>query len=322
MTHKQTQGNSMPEAYITRTQTQSRGRYKIFEESTSLKSEATTPIKKIENGKVYIQSGENFEIELYNPTQKLVLAKLSFNGKDEDSPGLVLKPGQRIYLDRYLTEAVKFKFDTYEIDNSGESLDATAKNGLLKVSFYEESVNNPITTSNSGHTTIIHNYPYYRPINPYNWPYRKPWYNEWYINDNNNFYGNITNGFSSNTANFNLNSNNLNTNDCSYYTSSESNLSDSLKENVEFSDEFYETLASLSDKLETGRIEKGAVSEQKFVDVNYNFNSYTCNEVVITMLPVSRKPLEAKDLNVFCTGCGTKAKKNHIFCSKCGTKLE
>ena len=60
------------------------------------------------------------------------------NGKEISQAGLVIRPGQRIYLERYLDIAKKFKFETYEVEDSNESKEAIAKNGEVKVEFFYE----------------------------------------------------------------------------------------------------------------------------------------------------------------------------------------
>jgi hypothetical protein len=69
-------------------------------------------IKQYESS-VYLKDGQQFELEIFNPHQFKVLAKISINGKEISQAGLVIRPGQRIYLERYLDIAKKFKFETY-----------------------------------------------------------------------------------------------------------------------------------------------------------------------------------------------------------------
>jgi len=69
-----------------------------------------------QNGSVvYLKDGDEFEVEIFNPQQNSVLAKLKINGNYIGGGGVVLKPGQRVFLERYLDEARKFKFETYEV---------------------------------------------------------------------------------------------------------------------------------------------------------------------------------------------------------------
>lgn len=89
--------------------------------------------------KVYLKDGSNFEIELYNPKTTSVLAKIWINGKLLSESGIIVKPGQRVYLERFLDRANKFKFETYEVEKSKETEKAIAENGKVTVWFYDES---------------------------------------------------------------------------------------------------------------------------------------------------------------------------------------
>lgn len=98
-------------------------------------------VQKCTNGKVYLEDGTEFEIELFNPRQSSVLAKISINGTSISNSGLVIKPGQRVFLDRFIDVAKKFKFDTYEVSGTDSAVkEAIAKNGIVTVTFYDEAV--------------------------------------------------------------------------------------------------------------------------------------------------------------------------------------
>jgi len=56
---------------------------------------------------VYLKNGEEFEIELFNPSQSTVLSKIKINGNYLSGGGIVIKPGQRVFLERYLDDAKK-----------------------------------------------------------------------------------------------------------------------------------------------------------------------------------------------------------------------
>lgn len=87
---------------------------------------------------VYLNNGDEFELELFNPTHKKLLAKIELNGNSLGS-GIILRPGERVFLERYLDDPKKFKFETYDIDGSNqEVLDAIRNNGDVIVKFYEE----------------------------------------------------------------------------------------------------------------------------------------------------------------------------------------
>jgi len=89
---------------------------------------------------VYLNNGDEFEVELFNPTKTTVLSKIKINGTYISGGGIVLKPGQRVFLERYLDESRKFKFDTYEVEtDSREVMEAIQNNGDVKIEFYNES---------------------------------------------------------------------------------------------------------------------------------------------------------------------------------------
>jgi len=87
---------------------------------------------------VYLNDGDEFEIELFNPKTSPVLAKISINGKRISERGIILNPGQRVFLERFLDSPEKFKFSTYKVNNSQEVKEAIANNGLVKIEFYDE----------------------------------------------------------------------------------------------------------------------------------------------------------------------------------------
>ena len=106
-------GTSFPEAHITRSKSKSRGRLKIYNNNT-----------------VYLDQGEEFEIEVFNPTTKTILAKIDFNGEMISHSGLVLRPGQRVFLERFFDDNRKFKFEVYEVENTDKAI---AEAGIAKV---------------------------------------------------------------------------------------------------------------------------------------------------------------------------------------------
>jgi hypothetical protein len=106
-------------------------------------------IKQFEQN-VYLMDGSEFEIELYNPTKKTVLSKIKFNGEFISGSGIVLQPGERIFLERYLDKPNKFKFETYKVDSSDETMNAISENGDIQILFYseEEFITYPLNTYN------------------------------------------------------------------------------------------------------------------------------------------------------------------------------
>ena len=234
--------------------------------------------KSIKSGKVFLEDKEEFEIEIFNPLTVSVLADIKLNGQSISKTGLVVKPGQRVYLDCFIDDKKKFKFSTYEIENSGEALGATQNNGVLEVFFYKEDV---ITLNNwqrrFDRIIVEKHYPY----NPY------PWYNPYTI------YG--TGGGSTFTTNGSSRiwqSNVLGTITTSnaYYSSNNSYTSQVDLPNLNID-------GSLStNSIETGRVEKGEKSKQKFTEVDMDFEKNYISSTIIQILPESRKPAEIKQI--------------------------
>ena len=257
---------------------------------------------------VYLNNGEEFELELFNPSSTTVLAKIKLDGSYISGGGIVLKPGQRVFLERYLDDARKFKFETYEVDGtSNEVLDAIAGNGDVVIDFFDEYKqpvwNNPITYVGGSFGGSIHTY------------------------NANTISGGHVNTTLSNNASFTSSSNTAGVN---FNTTSISNtfagpnkrgVLRSLKSKPNSRSEVTMDMLSM-DSLETGRVEKGGSSDQSFQTVNKTFNHYTCASSVWKILPVSQKVYEKQDLKVYCTNCGKKRKKDSDkFCSSCGNKF-
>lgn len=261
-----------------------------------------------QNGSVvYLKDGDEFEVEIFNPQQNSVLAKLKINGNYIGGGGVVLKPGQRVFLERYLDEARKFKFETYEVNaKSKEVQEAIKNNGVVEVEFYEENryggnitITNPgalIWTNGTnpytipGVTTTPNPYTIYGVTNNITHTISKNWTHDNYFAGDSNAYYNTS----------------VNLNQVDYNTSG--NLKKSLS-----TDRF----------KETGRVEKGGDSKQEFTSVNMDFNSYPSSYSTWRLMPMSEKPVEASEVNVlYCGNCGVRRKKdNHKFCPHCGTKF-
>jgi hypothetical protein len=208
--------------------------------------------KSIKNGKVYLYDKEMFEIELFNPLKVSVLAKIKLNGSFISSSGLVISPGERIYLDCFIDDKRKFIFKTYKIDNTQESLNAIKDNGLLEVNFYKES--------------IIDWSVFYTRYNFDNWkPYPTRIYSGY--NSSPTLVGN---SFTTNGATL-----------CSTTTSS--TTSNVLYNNAE--------------SIETGRVQKGEESKQKFENDYTDFEHSIYSSTVIQILPNSVKPIYSSELN-------------------------
>jgi hypothetical protein len=262
---------------------------------------------------VYLNNGDEFELELFNPSSTTVLAKIKLDGSYISGGGIVLKPGQRVYLERYLDDPRKFKFETYEVDGtSNEVLDAIAGNGDVVIDFFDEYKqpvwDNKITYGGSfGGTIQTYN------SNPFN--------------------SNIVGGPTFTTTNVNYSS--TNTGGVNFNTTSMSNTfagpnkrdflrsTTSKLKKSKGNSRSEVTMDFLSmDSLETGRVEKGGSSDQSFKTVDKTFNLFTCSTSIWKILPVSQQVFEKQDLKVYCANCGKKRKKDSDkFCSSCGNKF-
>lgn len=87
---------------------------------------------------IYLKDNTHFEIELFNPKTIKVLAKIHLNGVLISQGGIVLLPGQRFFLDRWLDEPRKFIFETYDVEDSASAKAAISENGKIRVEFYDE----------------------------------------------------------------------------------------------------------------------------------------------------------------------------------------
>lgn len=258
----------------------------------------------------YLEKGQEFQIELFNPTSDTILAKIQLNGNQISQGGLVLRPGERVFLERYLDVAKKFMFDTYEVANTAEIQKAIENNGDFKVEFYREA--KPVYSYDN--TITIRNYPFTPTI-------------DWY-------YGNICNigtgaGNSSNVykKSFTTNDNSNTFNLTSFNGSTSRYLSNScVEDSLSFSDEAASPMKSLKSKpkktIETGRVEAGGSSSQKLEYVNKSFEYWPFHSIEYKLLPISQKVNTVADINVkrYCHCCGAKQKPEFKFCPSCGTK--
>lgn len=222
-------------------------------------------------GKVYLNDGEEFQIELYNPLTECALADIKLNGNSISKGGLVLRPGERFYLDCFIDDKKKFIFSTYEVEDTDDSMESIAKNGLLEVFFYKESAKS-IDRSRLNRVIVErHYYPYHT-----GWQ-TTPWYTtpNIYCNNGNIVGTTFTNTGSNTTYTSSLNLTNLNLTSGSF---------DSRTTPINYT------------SIETGRIEKGDKSEQKFDEVDMDFDNFYISSTVLELLPESRRPIETKEL--------------------------
>lgn len=260
--------------------------------------------KSIKTGnKIYLSPDQNFEIELFNPLTEAVLSEIKVNGKSVSSTGLVIRPGERCYLDCFVDDKKKFVFKTYSVEDTEESKNAISKNGVVEIFFYKEET---LKLNNWREILPIIERRYY-PVYPYwwNWPYYPYHYTYPYYTTNNTMgsgcYGTTNNlNINSTTTSFNLSNADF-VGNCSTQALYSSNIN--------------------KQTFETGRIEKGELSSQTFEDIDMQFEKYHISNVIYQLLPESQRPIETKELKKFCEECGKNLKGTEKFCSECGNKL-
>jgi len=90
--------------------------------------------------KVYLNDGDNIQLHLFNPLYHRIGVQLEFNGELEEKM-LIINPGQKVLLDRFVDTKKKIKFGTYFIDGNDKSVkDAIKKNGNMKIHFWSEKI--------------------------------------------------------------------------------------------------------------------------------------------------------------------------------------
>lgn len=237
---------------------------------------------KVYSDKIYLQDKQEFEFELFNPTTKTQLAQISLNGKQISTSGIVIKPGQRIYLDRFLDTPDKFRFDTYLVEDSKEVAKAIQDNGKVSISFRAEK-ETPVFTP------IVLNSPTYE-------PYKHPF-----------SYTSTKCSYMSNSTSKGIGGQSIN--------SLRSMKSAPTLDQMDFMSE----VASLK---ETGKVEKGSKSDQTFYNYNGDFEFWVNKTITYQMMPASARPVETADIANYCTECGAKNKgSKYKFCPSCGHKF-
>jgi len=236
---------------------------------------------------VYLNNGDEFQVELFNPTTNKVLAKIELNGVSLGS-GIVLRPAERVFLERYLNEAKRFLFETYEVDGNNPVVQkAIANNGDVAIKFYCETPPPVPYVSPTIWTTT-----YWPPITYPTYSY--------YSHTGNPTFGTLNNTGTVKGA----------TGESMLYSSS-----------VNFAPQMdIEEPAAPTKSMETGRIEKGSNSNQSFGYDHSSFNTFWSWKTEWKILPMSQKPLVQEDLKIYCSSCGRRRKKSENYCPVCGCK--
>lgn len=244
-------------------------------------------LKEYDNRVVYLKDGDEFQIQLFNPKPTTIAAEISINGISCGSM-LILRPGERIWLERYLDRPNKFKFTTYEVEDSPEVSDAIKNNGQIVVRFYNEVIKR---------NSVLH---LSEPLYSKDWSSIPLTYCSNKISNGDNIIlgSSITTSATSDYSNYS-------------FTSSASTACT------------YEVKASAVKSVkETGIIEDGSHSKQDFITDNKEFSYYPFKTEEIRIYPLSQKPVYSEDIQkIYCTECGRKLQAKYRFCPFCGTQV-
>ena len=254
---------------------------------------------------IYLDDCE-FQLEFFNPTANTIMAKIYLNDKIISYSGLVIRPGERVWLDRFLDENKKFKFTSYEVDSKDPSVKkAIANNGKIKVEFYKQQ------------SPTVKSWPTYQPYyQPYYWPH---WYYSPYWIQPGIFYcGTTTGGTVSNTNTF--------TNDCAFntldYSSDTANVN-AIAATYTLDGQMSAQPNMRSAMKKTGVVEQGDISDQGLSSVNLDFEYCAFHIIEYQILPLSEKKFVTDDdVKRYCTTCGARVRKPlWQFCPSCGGKI-
>lgn len=261
---------------------------------------------------VYLEDGNEFQIQLFNPLCVTIGVDISINGKDL-SNRLIIKPGERIWLERYFDSPNKFLFSTYTVNgNNSEVKEAIKNNGIVTIKFYKEKERHPIQIVSNPIWVYNDNYTY---TYPQTYDYTVT------CGESRALNADITavNASSVNFCNSELS--NISTsissaaNSASYSASTCTLDLDTVNTALNYN-------KGREKKIETGRIEKGSHSNQSFDYVNIDFEYWSFRTETIHILPKSQKQYSSSDLEKkYCSECGRKIKDKFKYCPFCGNKL-
>lgn len=256
---------------------------------------------KVYNGHlVFLNDKDNFEFELHNPKQKSVLVKIKLNGEYISTSGVVLKPGQRVFLERFLDSNNKFEFSTYEVNNTSENKSAIDLNGDVRIEFYDEQEvrNNWLLSSRTIYGSGVT-----------------------YGGRSNDYIPKFGTTISTTGGVYNTTTSTYNTSNATFTSSVAPTI---LRNKFDVSSTLLgasKPSKKKSKSIETGRVEKGEQSNQNFTNSYQEFYYHTSHEISFKIQPLSTKNKTTEDIRHYCTECGTKIKSNYKFCPSCGNKL-
>jgi hypothetical protein len=264
------------------------------------------------NRTVYLKNGTEFQLQLFNPLTFNICADIYIN--DEKIPNsLVIKPGQRVWLERYLDRAKKFLYETYEVENGNAAVEAAIKhNGLIKVKFYREDINKN-TYKSSLTTTVSSN------IDTFSWHT----FDDCQVYNSSVTNAKLNDSFTTYTSNATAKSFSQPTVSTVLYNCTDMITEPLLSATCDCVQNTAATTINYNvrDTKETGRVQEGSKSNQLLHDCDMEFSNWSFRTEFIQILPESEKPYTVSDLQKqYCTECGRKLNPKHKFCPYCGTK--
>jgi len=246
---------------------------------------------------VYLRGGTHFEIELFNGSYDVYGALIEMNGKPISNKKVILKPGERVFLERYLDSSDKFVFNTYSIDaNDKKATDAIRNNGLVVVKYFKEVTHSTGISSTGISSTGISSTGTFG-----NFPRSITYTGTGVFNGGNIVYGSS------------VGSNYSNLDKISFYASPTSTTPFYVSEPATF---------NIRSSKETGRVGKGDRSNQAVTSENVEFEQYPSYRCQFKILPESsRMSYSSGDIRTYCSNCGTRYKKGWKFCATCGKRI-
>jgi len=306
-------------------------------------------LKEYHGNTVYLKDESNFQVELFNGEQDTFGVILELNGSPISTSKLVLKPGERVFLDRYIDDQVKFLFETYEVDGDDEQVqEAIKNNGNVFVKFYKEK---QVTINQQ--------------IDPVDWSFSSTGTFPLNISapgitgsmevsgSASIMYSNATVGMGTSTPSSTLNVSSTGTSllldnsnitdagstahgsltidstsgDAVNFTTTDAYNADNVvmttttTDSFDLNEDYYMPVRDLN-KVETGRIAKGESSDQRLDSVDVHFDLLHSYEINLNIKPEStRESYSNSDVRSYCTNCGTRAKRNWKFCATCGRQI-
>lgn len=235
---------------------------------------------------VYMDNGTEFQIQLFNPKTTEIACRVYIND-EAMSNDIVLRPGERLWLERFIDRPQKFLFETYTVDGSDSSVQrAIRDNGTIRVRFFDRR------TRQKQDGLILDN--------------------------RNNFnYRTTYPAFDSRTTK-------TGTWEITCSEASTSAFSTLGIQGASFAtgDKGVSCYSVQIPEQETGRVTEGSYSQQTFDTIDMKFESWSYSEEIIKILPTSQKPVHKEDLQKrYCPECGRRVVEKYKFCPFCGTKL-